>query len=257
VNDVVRATGLVKRFNARIAVDHVDLRVGAGERVALLGPNGAGKTTTLLMLLGAITPDEGSIEVAGYALPRHRTRAAAQVGFAAGYLPLAERMRVDEYLRMYAQLYGIADPRDRIVAALEALHIAHLARSMGTELSSGQRTLVGIVKATLHEPKLLILDEPTASLDPDVAQRVRTGLLDVCAERGTALLITSHNMAEIERLCERVIFLSRGRVVADGTPGDVTASYGSTDLEDLFLHLAAQQAVPGAQPLATQETDHP
>jgi len=248
---IVDARGLVKRFARHTAVDHVDIHVRAGERVALLGPNGAGKTTTLLMLLGVITPDEGSIEIVGRRLPGERSQAAAEVGFAAGYLPLAERLRVDEYLRMYAQLYGIVEPRPLIADALEQFQIAHLARAMGTELSSGQRTLVGIIKATLHQPRLLVLDEPTASLDPDVALRVRSGLLDVCAARGTALLVTSHNMVEVERLCERVVFLSRGRVVADGAPDAVTAHFGSSDLEDLFLHLAGQQ------PAASQETDHP
>jgi ABC-2 type transport system ATP-binding protein len=251
VEYAIRAHGLVKRFGGIRVVDDVTIDVGASERVALLGPNGAGKTTTLLMLLGVIAPDAGTIEVAGFTLPKHRSQAAAQVGFAAGYLPLAERMRVEEYLVMYGQLYGIADPRPRIVDALQRFGIAHLRSAMGTELSSGQRTLVGIVKATLHEPRVLVLDEPTASLDPDVARRVRAGLLTICAEQGSALLVTSHNMAEVEQLCDRVIFLSRGQVVADGPPATVTAGFGTTDLEDLFIHLA------GRQPAATQETDHP
>ncbi|MEY2472991.1 MAG: type transport system ATP-binding protein [Actinomycetota bacterium] len=245
MGDVLRANGLVKAFGGVCAVDGVDITVGAGERVALLGPNGAGKTTTLLMLLGAITADQGTIEMAGYRLPHERSAAAGQVGFAAGYLPLAERLRVHEYLRMYGQLYGVANPSDRIARTLERFGITHLANAMGTELSSGQRTLVGIVKAMIHEPQLLVLDEPTASLDPDVARRVRTNLLEICSERGTALLVTSHNMVEVERLCERVIFLSHGKVVANGTPDEITASFGTTDLEALFLHLADRQRAHG------------
>jgi ABC-2 type transport system ATP-binding protein len=236
---VLRARGLVKCFRGATAVDGVDLDVRQGERVALLGPNGAGKTTTLLMLLGVVTPDSGSVDLVGHRLPRKRTHALAHVGFAAGYLPLTERMRVREFLRMYGQLYGLSDPTSAIGEALERFGISHLARSLGTELSSGQRTLVGIVKATLHKPRLLVLDEPTASLDPDVALRVRQGLLEMSRREGTALLVTSHDMTEVERLCERVVFLSRGRVVADGTPGDVAALFGHGGLEDVFLHLAA------------------
>ena len=242
--DVLRARGLVKQFKRIRAVDGIDLTVGAGERVALLGPNGAGKTTTLLMLLGVVTPDAGWVEIAGRRLPRHRSAAAEHVGFAAGYLPLPERLRVREFLRLFGQLYGLRDPRPQVDAGLARFGITHLGDAMGNELSSGQRTLVGIVKAVLHSPALLILDEPTASLDPDVALKVRTGLNRLCAEDGAALLVTSHNMVEVERLCERVVFISQGQIVADGRPGDVAARFGRDDLEGVFLHLAEEGQGP-------------
>jgi len=241
---VLRASGLVKGYRQEMAVAGVDLEVRAGERVALLGPNGAGKTTTLFMLLGVVTPDEGRVELIGHRLPEGRKRALAHVGFAAGYLPLAEKLRVREFLAMYADLYGVPHKQKAVAAALERFGIAHLAPSLGTELSSGQRTLVGIVKATLHRPRLLVLDEPTASLDPEVAARVRHGLLEISRQDGSALLVTSHDMAEVERLCERVVFLWRGRVVADGSPSTVSAAFGRQDLEDVFLHLAASEADP-------------
>jgi ABC-2 type transport system ATP-binding protein len=212
--------------------------VRAGERVALLGPNGAGKTTTLLMLLGAITPDHGSVTILGHRLPRHRSRAMQKVGFVAGYLPLPDRLRVVEALRLFGELYGLRDPAPAIDRALRLFRIEHLRDRMCLELSSGQRTLVGICKAILHDPPLLVLDEPTASLDPDVAYRVRTGLAQLADEQGTALLVTSHNMTEVERLCERVVFISAGQVVADGTPGAVADQYGHGSLEDVFLELA-------------------
>jgi len=248
---VLEARGLVKDYRRDRAVDGVDIVVQAGERVGLLGPNGAGKTTTLLMILGVVSPDAGSVRVCDLELASRRSEAAECMGFAAGYLPLTERMRVNEYLRLYGQLYGIADPDERIQAGLERFRIAHLAKAMGTELSSGQRTLIGIVRATLHRPRLLVLDEPTASLDPDVAQRVRAGLLEFCERDGTALLMTSHDMTDIEQVCDRVMFLSHGRVVADGTPETVAAAYGS-DLTGVFLHLA--QRHDGS---AAQQTDHP
>jgi ABC-2 type transport system ATP-binding protein len=238
---VLRARGLTKQYRRVRAVDGVDLTVGGGERVALLGPNGAGKTTTLLMLLGVITPDEGWVEIVGHRLPRERSAAAANVGFAAGYLPLPERLRVSEFLHMFGRLYGLLDPAPQIRLGLQRFGVEHLANAMGNELSSGQRTLIGIIKATLHRPRLLILDEPTASLDPDVALRVRTGLAELCAADNTALLVTSHDMVEVERLCERVVFISSGHVVADGAPSAVAASFGRDDLEGVFLHLAEKE----------------
>ena len=240
MGSVLDVRGLRKAFEKVQAVDGVDLSIGAGERVGLLGPNGAGKTTTLLMLLGAITPDEGSISIVGHELPRGRSAAMGEVGFVAGYLPLPDRLRVQEALSIFAGFYGMNRKAGDAAAAagLERFGITHLADRMCMELSSGQRTLVGIVKAILHSPTLLVLDEPTASLDPDVAYRVRTGLLDVAATDGTALLVTSHNMAEVERLCERVVFLAAGRVVADGSPVEVADAFGHGDLEGVFLHLA-------------------
>jgi ABC-2 type transport system ATP-binding protein len=237
VEVVLEARGLVKDYRRARAVDGVDVVVHAGERVALLGPNGAGKTTTLLMVLGVIEPDAGTVTIGGRKVVGDRTHAAEEVGFAAGYLPLAERLRVREYLTLYGNLYGLRDPGPAIDEGLARFRIEHLAGAMGTELSSGQRTLVGIVRATLHRPRLLVLDEPTASLDPDVSRRVREGLRAICDEEGTALLVTSHDMAEVERLCERVVFISGGRIAADGTPAEVTERFGREDLEGVFLHL--------------------
>jgi ABC-2 type transport system ATP-binding protein len=255
VDAVLEARGLVKDYRRSRAVDGVDLVVREGERVGLLGPNGAGKTTTLLMLLGVVLPDAGTVVVRGRALHRSRSHAAEDIGFAAGYLPLAERLRVREYLRLYGNLYGLRRPEDAIELGLARFRIEHLADAMGTELSSGQRTLVGIVRATLHRPRLLVLDEPTASLDPDVARRVREGLRALCTEDRTALLVTSHDMAEVERLCERVVFLSEGRIVADGTPEEISARFGRRDLEGVFLHLADRRA-PAPEGPGVQQTDH-
>jgi ABC-2 type transport system ATP-binding protein len=238
---VLRACGLAKRYRQTMAVAGIDLSVHKGERVGLLGPNGAGKTTTLMMLLGVVRPDAGWVEIAGHRLPKARSQAAQEVGFAAGYLPLPERLRVREFLAMFGRLYGLRRPEPLVERGLERFGICHLGNNMGNELSSGQRTLVGIVKATLHRPRLLILDEPTASLDPDVALRVRTGLASLCADEHTALLITSHDMLEVQRLCERVVFVSAGRVVADGSPADVATRFGREDLEGVFLHLAAEE----------------
>ena len=237
---VLEARGLTKRFRDVLAVDGIDLAVRSGERVALLGPNGAGKTTTLLMLLGAITPTAGTVDIAGHRLPRKRSKAMEHVGFVAGYLPLPDRLRVREALSVFGGFYGLtrAEADVAVATSLARFRIEHLADRYCMELSSGQRTLVGIVKSSLHGPKLLVLDEPTASLDPDVADRVRTGLLDLNAADGTALLVTSHNMLEVQRLSQRVVFINGGRIVADGTPEEVVNRFGRVDLEGVFLHLA-------------------
>jgi ABC-2 type transport system ATP-binding protein len=248
---VVVARSLTKRFRDKVAVDNIDLVVPAAARVGLLGPNGAGKTTTLLMLLGVITPDAGTIDLVGLRLPRHRSRALGRVGFVAGYLPLPENLKVREALTIFAGFYGIRHPQPIIDAAIERFGIGHLAEQQSRELSSGQRTLVSIVKSTLHQPSLLVLDEPTASLDPDVAGRVRAALLEIHREFGTTLLVTSHNMREVVTLCERVVILSRGSIAADGTPDEVAAAFDTDDLEAAFLEVASQSRQMGGA------DDHP
>lgn len=251
MDNVLVARDLEKHFGDVHAVQGIDLHVRAGERVGLLGPNGAGKTTTLLMLLGATLPDRGSVTIAGHRLPRHRSEAMQHVGFAAGYLPLPDRQRVGEALDFFGRLYGLAEPRPAVEEALERFRIPHLVDRMCLELSSGQRTLVGICKAILHDPDLLVLDEPTASLDPDVALRVRHGLQALNRDRGTALLVTSHDMHEVERLCERVVFIGGGRVVADGAPDVIARDFGHGSLEGVFLQLAGSLDDPEFLP----ETD--
>jgi len=235
---VLEARDLRKKFKTVDAVRGVDVVVHRGERVGLLGPNGAGKTTTLLMILGAIRPDAGTINIDGFRLPRQRSKAMTRVGFAAGYLPMPDRLKVREALAVFAGWYGLRRPQRAIDLAMERFGITDLADRLSSRLSSGQRTLVGMVKATLHEPSLLVLDEPTASLDPDIALKVRLALLEYCDTTQAALLVTSHDMREVEMLTERVTFLARGEVVANDSPAVVAATYGYDNLEDVFLTLA-------------------
>ncbi len=237
---VVDARALVKTFKGQTAVDHLDLSVPAGARVGLLGPNGAGKTTTLLMLLGAIAADSGTIDVAGHRLPHGRSKAMEQVGFVAGYLPLPENLTVRESLTLFAGFAGIRKPSPIVDEAIGAFGLTELADKRNQELSSGQRTLVSITKAVLHRPRLLVMDEPTASLDPDMAARVREMLLEIHRRDQTALLVTSHNMREVETLCERVILMSRGKIVADGTAAAIATQFAVDDLEGAFLAVAAE-----------------
>lgn len=244
MTDAIVVEGLVKRFGETTALAGVDLTVAEGTVLGLLGPNGAGKTTTLLMILGAIKPDSGSIDLAGHHLPHGRSRAMEQVGFVAGYLPLPENLTVREALSLFAGFAGLRNPGPAVERAIGEFDLAELADKRNQELSSGQRTLVSIAKATLHQPRLLVLDEPTASLDPDIAARVRSSLLDLHSRHNTALLVTSHNMREVERLCERVVLMSTGRIVADGTPAAIAAQFDVDDLEGAFLKVAADLRGP-------------
>ena len=241
---LLKTEHITMQFGGVVAVGDLNIEISKDRITALIGPNGAGKTTSLLMCLGTITPDEGSVEIFGHRLPKARSRAMEHVGFAAGYLPLPDRLRVREVLGIFADLCGAPAGEDSVGQALERFGVAHLADQMCVELSSGQRTIIGIAKAVLHRPAMLVLDEPTASLDPDVALRVRTALETLNAEDGTTLLVTSHDMNEVERLCERVVFLQHGRVVHDGTPADILDEHGHASLEDVFLHLAAGQQKP-------------
>ena len=208
---ILDAVALAKRFGPVTAVKEVSLTVDAGQIVGLLGPNGAGKSTTLHMLLGLITPDSGSIHMFGLDLAGNRTEVLSQINFTASYVDLPGVLQVREVLDAFARLYGVRKPKARVAEVVELLELGPLRRRRVMELSSGQRTRVQLAKALINEPSLLILDEPTANLDPDAGDRIRSLLVRVAAESGRAMLITSHNMQEVERMCHRIHFMAEGR----------------------------------------------
>jgi ABC-2 type transport system ATP-binding protein len=234
----IEARGLSKSFRGVPAVQDLDLLVDEGEIVALLGPNGAGKTTTLMMLLGMTEPDAGSVRILGHPLPHERSLALHRTNFTASYVSPPGDVRVKHYLWVFAGIYGV--PKSRASETLELLGIGDLYDRRTTDLSSGQRTLVGLAKALLNRPRLLVLDEPTASLDPEVGAAVRSILVEEQAREEFTILLTSHNMTEVERLCRRVVFLARGRAVADGSPTEIAARYDREDLEGTFLSIAEE-----------------
>lgn len=237
--DAIEALGLRKSFRGVLAVDDVSFTVGEGEIVALLGPNGAGKTTTLMMLLGITEPDAGSVRLLGHRLPGQRQQALQRLGFSASYVEIPGDMKVWQFLDVFAGFYGVS--RKHGEEALDALGLGSMLGRTGNELSTGQRTLVGAAKALMTRPSILVMDEPTASLDPEVAARVREVLLAEQRREGFAVLVTSHNMADVERMCERVVFLARGQIVADGPPAEISARYGTEDLESAFISIAEAQ----------------
>ena len=234
----IEARGLRKSFDGTRAVDGLDLIVEEGEVTAILGPNGAGKTTTLMMLLGMTEPDGGTVSLLGHPLPRERSVALQKTNFTASYVSPPGDTRVKHYLWVFAQLYGV--PRERSREVLDLFRIGDLYERKTTDLSSGQRTLVGLAKAMLNRLRLLILDEPTASLDPEIGAMVRSALKEEQERHGFTVLLTSHNMTEVERLCRRVVFLAHGRAVADGPPAEVAARYEREDLEGTFLSIAEE-----------------
>ncbi|MEO5336013.1 MAG: ABC transporter ATP-binding protein [Magnetospirillum sp. WYHS-4] len=244
---VVVVEALVKRFGPVAAVDGISFSVARGSVTALLGGNGAGKTTTLAILLGLLLPSSGTIEVLGQDMLRHRHRVLGRMNFSSPYVDLPQRLTVRENLTVYAHLYEISGVRRRIEALAADLDIeAFLDRPVGS-LSAGQKTRIALAKALLNEPELLLLDEPTASLDPDTGDWVRGYLENWRARSGATILLASHNMGEVERLCDRVLMMKAGRIVDEGTSAGLAARYGRSSLEEVFLDIARGRG-EGARP---------
>jgi ABC-2 type transport system ATP-binding protein len=234
----IEVRDLRKSYGDVAAVKGVSFAVRAGTTTALLGGNGAGKTTTLSMLLGVLTPSAGEITVLGEDMPKHRHRVLPRMNFTSPYVDLPKRLTVGENLRVFADLYGIRQPRVRIAAVAEDCELTDFLRRPYGELSAGQRTRVSLAKAVLNEPDVLLLDEPTASLDPDIGDRMRSYLEHYQRRTGCTMLLASHHMGEVERLCDDVIMLRAGRVVDQGSPQELLARYGRDTMEDVFLDIA-------------------
>ena len=240
--DAIEVRGLTKRFGELAAVDGLSFSVRRGEIFGLLGPNGAGKTTTIQMLLGLTTPTSGEARVLGHDVRRDRRRMLERVNFSSAYISLPTNLTVRQNLSVFARLYGLtgAAARERIRELLELFEVPEARDRKTGALSSGQLTRVNLCKAFLNRPEVLFLDEPTASLDPDIAEKVRTALKRIQRERQVTMIYTSHNMREMELMCDRVLFLARGRAVTEGTPREVLARARSASLEDVFLAIARE-----------------
>ena len=231
---------LRKTYAALVAVEGISFEVARGEVVGLLGPNGAGKTTTINMILGVLSPSAGDIRIAGIDLAQQRSRALAQANFAAVYAALPGNLTVEQNLRFFALIYGIPRLTARIETLLHQFDLQHLRNTKCGVLSSGEQTRVALAKAVVNRPQLLLLDEPTASLDPSAAQTIRERIRRLAADDDCGILWTSHNMYEVEAVCDRVLFLSHGRILLEGDPRRLPAEHGAETLEALFIRLARE-----------------
>jgi ABC-2 type transport system ATP-binding protein len=234
----LEAEHLTKRYDEVVAVDDLSFAVEAGGVTALLGGNGAGKTTTIAMLLGLLLPSSGRITVLGEDMLRHRWRVLPRLNFSSPYVDLPHRLSVIDNLRVYGHLYGMPDVEGRLASLARDLDLGDLLKRRTGSLSAGQKTRVAIAKALINEPDLLLLDEPTASLDPDTADWIRTYLRDYQRRTGATILLASHNMTEVERLAQDVIMLRKGKIVDRASPDALLAKYGRDTMEDVFLDIA-------------------
>jgi len=246
----VKVEHLTKQFGTVTAVDDISFEIARGSCVGLLGGNGAGKTTTIAMIMGLLLPTKGRVTVLGEDMGTHRFRVLPRINFSSPYMELPHRLTIAENLAIYAELYEIPDPKTRIAELAETLELVPLLTRASGKLSAGQKTRVGLAKSLLNNPEFLALDEPTASLDPDTADRIRGYLENFRAETGGSILLASHNMAEVERLCDDVLMMRAGKIVDRGAPAELIGRYGRHTLEEVFLDIArasSSDSTPPAQ----------
>ncbi|GDX61947.1 ABC transporter [Candidatus Levyibacteriota bacterium] len=238
MSSLLEVKNLTKTFGTFTAVDNISFSLSEGEILGFIGPNGAGKTTTIQMLLGLIKPTSGSVFIFGKDMAKYRNEVLSEVNFSSAYVSLPGNLKVWENLYTFARLYGVKKYKERVSELVEFFEIGSLFNKMYGSLSSGQATRVNLAKALLNKPKLLFLDEPTASLDPDIADRTRKFLKQIQIEQGIAILYTTHNMMEVEELCNRAIFINEGKIITQGTPNKLIKKYGLQDLNEVFIKIA-------------------
>jgi len=239
-SEVLAVANLSKTYGDLKAVDGISFHVGHGEIVGLLGPNGAGKTTTINMVLGVLAPSAGGIRIQDLDLATHRSQALEHTNFAAVYAPLPGNLTVAQNLRIFGLLYRVRDLAQRIESLLEQFDLRGFRNARCGVLSSGEQTRVSLAKAMLNRPHLLLLDEPTASLDPATARELRAKLRNLAVQDEVGVLWTSHNMNEVEEVCNRVLFLSHGRILLEGDPKTLPREHDKSSLEELFITVARE-----------------
>lgn len=241
MSNVLRVQNLSKFYGQATAVENLSFSVGANEIVGLLGPNGAGKTTTISMILGVLAPNQGSIEIAGVDISKARSHALEKTNFAAVYAPLPGNLTVVQNLNVFGRIYSVKNLKTRINELIDHFGLERFRNTRCGVLSSGEQTKVTLAKAMLNRPELLILDEPTASLDPSTAREIRETIKAFVASGSGGVLWTSHNMYEVESTCDRVLFLSHGRILLEGNPKTLPAEYGKPNLEELFVSVVREK----------------
>jgi ABC-2 type transport system ATP-binding protein len=240
---LLKINKLSKEYDSVKAVDGISFSIGSGEIIGLLGPNGAGKTTTINMILGILNPSEGNIEIFGKDLKSNRSEISKKLSFAAVYAHVPPNLTVQQNLYIFGLLYGVKNLKEKIKTLLKEFDLEKFSNTRAGVLSSGELSRLNLAKAVINEPCLLLLDEPTASLDPHVAQMIRENIMAYVKRTHAAVLWTSHNMREIESVCEKVFFMSHGKILLSGDPKKLPAEHGKKDLEELFISIASEPLI--------------
>ncbi len=236
----IEINNLNKSFKNILAVKNINFKIDKGRIIGLLGPNGCGKSTTIGMLLGLIKPTSGTVVINGQNIENNRTNLLEKMNFISPYIELPKKLTVEENLKVYGRLYGVKNLESKISELMEKLKLTQFKKRKTGELSSGQKNRVSLAKALVNDPEILLLDEPTASLDPDVSDYIRTFIEDFASKKGTTILLASHNMNEVERLCHEVMMMKNGEIIDKGKSSDLINKHGRKNLEEVFLKIARE-----------------
>jgi len=234
---LIQTNDLYKSYGKTEALKGIDLKLNSGEILGLLGPNGAGKTTMIHIFLGLLTPSKGHVEVLGMSPLKKRHKIAHKINFSSAYIQLPSNLKVIENLKLFAGLYNVKKAKDKIQSLMEQFKIDHLSTRLTGALSSGEKTRLNLCKCLLNDPCMLLMDEPTASLDPEMADTVRKIIKKIQKENNLGMLYTSHNMKEIEEVCDRIMFLHHGKIIAEGSHDDMLKKFESRDLDEVFIKI--------------------
>ena len=238
--ETIIVDGLTKQFKNILAVNNISFKIGKGKIIGLLGPNGCGKSTTIGMMLGLIKPSSGTVIINGQNIEQNRTDLLEKMNFISPYVELPKKLTVEENLKVYGRLYGVKNLKDKISDLMEKLNLLDFKSRKTGELSSGQKNRVFLAKALINDPEILFLDEPTASLDPDVGDYIRGFIEDYASNKGATILLASHNMNEVERLCYEVLMMKNGEIIDKGKCDDLINKHGRKNLEEVFLKLVRE-----------------
>jgi len=239
-NTIIEVNNLVKQFKNSLAVNNLSFKINKGSIVGLLGPNGCGKTTTIGMMLGLIKPTSGTVVINGQNIENNRTSLLEKMNFISPYIELPKKLTVEENLKVYGRLYGVKNLEGKISEIMEKLNLTEFKKRKTGELSSGQKNRVSLAKALVNDPEIFFLDEPTASLDPDVGDKIRTFIEDFASKKGATILLASHNMNEVERLCHEVMMMKDGKIIDKGKSSDLINKHGRKNLEEVFLKIVRE-----------------
>ena len=242
-NAIIEVNNLVKKFKNSLAVNNLNFKINKGTIIGLLGPNGCGKTTTIGMMLGLIKPTSGTVFVNGQNIENEKNRAniLEKMNFISPYIELPKKLTVEENLKVYGRMYGVNNLQDRISDLMKQLNLFDFKKRKTGELSSGQKNRVSLAKALINDPEILLLDEPTASLDPDVGDYIRTYIENFASQKGKTILLASHNMNEVERLCHEVMMMKNGEIIDKGTSDFLINKHGRKNLEEVFLKIVREK----------------